>query len=184
MPFRFGGSPALAPPCFGGAVAIGGRPLQNHLLAVPLWTDPAKTLVVSLEAEYEFVLEHMNRRMEDGLTCQVVDSGLELVGGGGLPSHSLVLADPMADVARAYGGVASPYRTHKLGGAAFCRAEEAAEAIARCEALGLVHLVQLDFPVNPDDAAVDCDWPFGECLLNVFGSTGSAPRRWAWIWQS
>jgi hypothetical protein len=77
------------------------------------------------------------------------------------------------------------YPFHKIGGVPFFVREFDSGIKAKAQELlqsGFVHLVQLAFPVGPEDVFINADWPFGDAAFHVFTKKEGTEITYKYCW--
>jgi len=76
------------------------------------------------------------------------------------------------------------YSDHKIGGRPYFVSYKQAlmDAVSALEKSGGRHLLQLDFPGNGD--FVSGNWPFSDCLFNLYVRFEDGIYNWYYFWQT
>ena len=100
-----------------------------------------------------------------------------------LTSHKIEISDTLYSEKEFDGEFCYPY--HKIGGIPFFRFPLSESLIDTCDELmdaGYFHLLQLAFPMGPEDGDIEGNWPFGENVFHVFISNRDTDFKFKYIW--
>lgn len=110
--------------------------------------------------------------------------GTDIESASTLSPHPLILGARTSDWIRDESGEKLVAPSHKLGGSpSLMHGEPALEReVNALLSSGVRQVLQMDFPGNGNDALVSGNWPFGDGLFHLLGTTGLDPK-WFWFWE-
>lgn len=193
VPFCIGGEDAASGPRIGGCAPIGVIPSfrngdTKYLMTIPCSGDLEMSLFYSFDFfndgpmgfhDGAYILHSEKSPMVEMITHPVTtrgeDGSLQFMTGRELILQKALKRENESEI----------YEFHKFGGIpAFTREfeESLSKDISNALKDRFVHLVQLAFPVGPNDSLVDCNWPFGDAIFHLFVRQDHSGFRYKYCW--